>query len=649
MHPPPAGSDPFNFLPFRHPGNPSLIFRRSPENGIWVGENVEPQRPKTGPNPLRSARTYLTYSEVYGEAPDRSDVVRRLRRYDLGTILNGIGQISSAMHHAHGEEVLNVQLQLINEVFDRHHQDVGEAFVSRVRKVLEIDMETAVSPVVVFHELQLANLARLAILEVPLDHKRECEDLEDLALATLMMNDLLTPEGSVGRPVPHPESEEDRRSWERFLFVNGMFYHDPQSVTELARTWDLYLTDRPHLKEESEVYHDFPSLIEKWTRLEPMQLWAWLFAVYGRWGKGPDKSSGELPAPVERSSYFTDNYDFDRKDEEAFWELVAAPSEQLREEFEASDPSKPFNPYDLVPLEAHPVVQIGDYLFCPSVLLMKRRMTTGLHHILLNRVDNRALYLNYMGEVFEDYLNEVLASAFKHPGGRLITEKEMNSVAPDASVCDAIIDYGDSVLLLEVKSRRANLGVRVWGDLGELDAMLDHVFMRPARQIDSVIKLIRQGELSVLGLLPGQVHAYVPVSVTLDSIPMNPLTYRRLSVRLAEEGVLQGPSTVPLQLLSAADVEALEMAVQKGHSARDLLVGRVLENNHEWAGLLNHLHSLAPDLMGETPPRLGEQFGQLSQQAVEYFRAHERTPEDAASESGAAAVPGSDGSHSSDC
>lgn len=306
---------------------------------------------------------------------------------------------------------------------------------------------------------------------------------------------------------------------------------------------------------------------------------------------------------------------------------MAAPAEQLREEFEAPDSSAPFNPYDLVPLEAHPLVQIGDHLFCPSVLLMKRRMTTGLHHILLNRVDDKELYLNYMGEVFEDYLTDILRSTFGGSGGRLLTEDEMATVAPGASVCDAVVDYGDSVLLLEVKARRANLGVRVWGDLKELDAMLEHVFIRSARQIDSVIDLIRRGGLSELDIHPGRILSYVPVSITLDSIPMNPRTYRRLETRLAEEGVLQSHSTVSLQILSAADIEALEMAVQEGYSARDLLVGRVRDNNHQWAGLLNHLHDLAPDLMGKTHPRLGQQFEKLSERALRYFRSRERPRE----------------------
>lgn len=639
MPDPPAGSEPFNHLPFRHQAHPTLRFRQSPESGIWVGEDLERHRSQPGPNLLRLTRMYLTYSEVWGETPDRSDVVNRLRRYDLGTILNGIGQISSAIHHASGEEILRVQLQLINEVFDRYLQDIGEAFVGQMREAQEAEPETAVSPVVVFHELQLANLARLAILEVPPDHEGDSEDTEDLALATLMMNDLLAPEGSVGRPALDPETEAERRSWERFLFVNSMFNHDPQPMPELARTWDLYLTDRSHLQ-DLDVYHDFPAVIEERTGLEPLPLWARLFAIYGRWGRGIDTSTGELPAPVDRASYFTDNYDFDPVEEESFWELVAAPSEQLRNEFEPPDVSEPFNPYDLVPLEAHPLVQIDDYLFCPSVLLMKRRMTTGLHHILLNRVDNRERYLIYMGRVFEDYLNRILRSVFEEAGGRLITEEEMAAAAPDASVCDAVVDYGDSLILLEVKSRRANLGVRVWGDLDKLDDMLEHVFVKPASQIDSVIELIRRGGLSDLGLHPGRIHSYVPVSVTLDAIPMNPRTYRRLADRLTEDGVLQGASTVALQLLSVADVEAIEMAVQEGHSARELLVRRVLENNHTWAGLQSHLHNLAPDLIGKTHPRLGEQFEELGEQALEYFRTHERVSSDAEDQPREAAAPG---------
>lgn len=622
MTDPGAGDHPFDNLPFRIRGDPSRIYRRSPKTGLWIGHDLESPQSPPQPSLLTSTRTFISYSDVTGNTPDRNDVIDRLRRYDLGTILNGIGQISSAIHSTHGEELFDVQVGLIQSIFDDQFQPVARAFVRHVREAAEADFETPSAPVVVFHELQLINLARLAILNAPQRHSRRADNVQDLAVTFLMVNDLIGRQGTVNHPPLNPQTDEQIRDWERFLLVNGVFHHDAQSIFDLTRTWNLYLTDKPNLQDSS-VYHDFPALIEELTGLEPLQLWARLFAVYGHWGTGP-ASSGQAPNPLTQSSYFTDNYRFDPDEEAAFWSLVSAPAAELRQKFTRQNPDQPYNPYDIVPLEKKPLVRIDDQLFCSSALLMKRRMTKGLHHLLLNRVENPDGYLTYMGDVFEDYLRRILRRTYDEVEGRVIAEDELEAAAPDGTpVCDAVVDYGEGLLLLEAKAKRLNLDVRVRGDLGEMDEVFKDVFINPARQIDSVIKHVRVGNLTGVGLNPGRFTRYVPVSVTLDSIPMNPYTYRRLSDCLEKEGLLQGISTLPLQLLAAEDVEMFEAVTQSGHSVLDLLVERVREKNHQWAGFQTHLAHHLPSLMDEPHPRLHEQFLELASQAQALFKARE--------------------------
>lgn len=613
---------PFEDIPFRIRGDPSHIYRRSPESGLWIGHDLNSPPSRRQSSILKSTRTFLSYSDVTGTTPDRDGVIERLCRYDLGTILNGIGQISSAIHGTHGEEVFDVQIGLIQSIFDDRFQPVARAFLRHVREALEADVETPSAPVVVFHELQLVNLARLAILNVPQGHSQHADDVQDLAVTFLMANDLLAVEGTVNHPPLNPQTAEEIRDWERFLLVNGVFHHDAQSIFDLTRTWDLYLTDRPNLQ-DSPVYHDFPTLIEELTGLEPLQLWARLFAVYGHWGTGPDPSSGQAPNPLTQSTYFTDNYRFNPEEEAAFWSLVSASVEDLRQQFTRQDPDRPYNPYDIVPLEKKPLVRIDDQLFCPSALLMKRRMTKGLHHLLLNRVADPDGYLTYMGDVFEDYLLGILRGTYGEVVGRLIREEELEVAAPSGtSVCDAVVDYGDGLLLVEAKAKRLSLDVRVRGDLEKMNnEVFRDVFIDPARQIDSVIKHVRVGSLTGVGLDPGRFTRYVPISVTLDSIPMNPYTYSRLRDCLEEEGLLQGISTLPLQLLAAEDVEMFEAATESGHSVLDLLVERVRENNHQWAGFQTHLAHHRPSLMDEHHPRLHEQFRELAEQAQGLFSA----------------------------
>lgn len=602
-----------------------VIFRQRPYSGVLVPHYVNPSQERQVALP-NFVRVSVSYSSIYGTQGSWEDAAERLCQYDLGTILNTLGQISSAIHAKNGPELLETQIALTNWLFEDRAGDVLDAAKQQFIDTRQSGINRA-TPIALFHELQVVNTAKIALLEVPLDKLSSATSPEALGEALLIVDDLLGSDAGVNRPPSNPSTDEERFEWERFFVVNGFFHHAGNPQPNLVRSWDLYLQDRPHLS-DLECYHNLPALVEELTGLSREQLWARLCAVYSHWGKGIDLQSDDLPGPLDSEGHFTDNYNFSPEEEKKFWSIVTADAEGLRDRFKerGCSPSD-LKPFYALPLEQYPLVRFEGNLFCPSSLLMQRRMTSGLHHLIYNRLPKkkRKDYQTYMGAVFEDYILQSLERNFGGKANRLIREADIKDKIPEGySPCDAIIVYPDGLLLVEVKASKLRFEDRVGGDEGDIDEIFERVFVNPARQLDSVIRLIQQGELAEFDLLPHKIHRYVPISVCRDPIPMNQMSYTRLQHQLQREGVLQQQEAVPLQLLAPEDVEALEVAGEKGRSVIELLVRRVADEAHHTAGLLNYLGADEDSLLNNIPKRMERKWDELTGDALSVFRERER-------------------------
>src|SRR5690606_14087705 len=100
---------------------------------------------------------------------------------------------------------------------------------------------------VLFHRLQLTALARYAVRNLPRTLEPRGSDLGDLGLALLMMSDLVE-SGSHSMSRADPTTDVGRQQWHRYFMANGLFHHKPNQLHAVARSFDLYLSDRAHLR-----------------------------------------------------------------------------------------------------------------------------------------------------------------------------------------------------------------------------------------------------------------------------------------------------------------------------------------------------------------------------------------------------------------
>jgi hypothetical protein len=262
--------------------------------------------------------------------------------------------------------------------------------------------------VVLFDELQVINLVKAAFLVLP--PRRGVgghNSLIALGQALLMVGELIeTGPDSVGEL--HLAGENGVQQARYALFVNTLFHGGQNDLHVVARAYDLFLSDKSHLR-PSTVYVDLPQLVKKRTGLEPDQLWAVLFALFGH----TFAHAAQPGPPIRIDSYFRQHFRFTRSESGRFFRLVArsrgheAPGacSLQRREVEAVS-------HAAVRRDA-PSHACGWWL-CSVADLLFSALTSGLYHRLLNALESRAersRFQEYVGRVFEDYVNRLLERA----------------------------------------------------------------------------------------------------------------------------------------------------------------------------------------------------------------------------------------------
>lgn len=593
-------------------------FGRSPGTGLLVPRVAEPA---PSLNPGRLVATYVGYGQIHGEPGDWEDAVERLREYDLSTILETIGRVSAAVHAGHQGDSIERQAKLCRWLF----KDSAGPVLSTAQEMLESAREAGTAlrdPVRIFHDLQLANAAKLAILEVDAEDALSASGPERLGEALLIVNDLLGHEETLGNLPTVVDGPEERRQWGRFMLVNGAFHSFGNPMYELARSRELYLTDRSDLEGVEDTF-ELPAVVEEITGLPLPQLLGRLMAVYMRWGKGLDDETGELPTSLRVDTAFTANFDFTPEEEANFWPLVAASAEELRSQFlDAGCGDGVLRPYYVLPFERRPLVQLSERAYAPSVRILGEKVSTGLHYLILNGLPEEAgdRYLRYLGHAFANYVGDILRRIFRDGTGRYVTEETLRERAPEGSrVCDGVIVYPDAAVPLEIKATHLPFAARSEGDWDAFEGFLERVFWDGgAPQLHSTIEMIEEGALADTGLVPARIRRYLPAVVTLEPLAMQPLVYEEIASELDRRRLLSEPKIAPLQHLSVDDVEMLETATSRGRSLLRILEERVDSGGHQLS-FTNYAWLRDRSLLDGGNEYLRQRFDEMADVSIRYL------------------------------
>lgn len=579
---------------------------------LWIPRHVAEAQEA---DPPASQFVVLTggWGDLFGTPADWEHLLERLRRYSLGDVLNICSKISAALLTAGKSGSLDFQVDICLGLFGDRGREILDA-ANRLQQRLS-------KPVVLFTEMALVNLAKVAILQLDADHKQKNKDLSALGEALLMIGELCDPQlASIRGP-----DDTERTALEHYALANTLFNQTPNPVHAMARAFELYFSDQQHLH-GSANYCNLPERIERLTGLEPQMAWNRMFALAGHWAAITPEQVSQRAGFVDRETYLTSPLDMTRDESEKLFDLVSIPYEKLAQLIRLRYSLDDLRWFDVLPLAANPLVDLNGLVFAPSAPLLFGRLFDGLHHLHLDQQKfserERARYLSYMGTVFEDYVERLLDRAYPPLSGRFIRGTELIAQVKD-KVADGLVLYGDSIIVLEAKAVRLTADVRYGADPEGYEDKIRELVLDALEQLYATIRQIQGGEIQLPGGLE-QLHFY-PVIISLEPFPLWPMVYRAITDRANEAGIAPSGRTQPWQLINVDELEIIETAVHEGLSLLEFLRAKTSRQPDVGMSVTNFIHANA-DIFGrvERNAYLEQVFNRISSQAVDWVKSLSR-------------------------
>lgn len=548
------------------------------------------------------------YEAITGKRSSRADLVERIRRYQLEPLIILLGRIAAILERSDLDEVTRQAGIASGFLAEPLRALWRQAFVS-----FSVRGERPVA----FSTLQVLNLMKVAFAELPIEESRgDPSDLAPLGEALLMMTDLMNSE-----PQPQPGTPEYRDALFRDVFANGLFHASDHDAHVLARSHDLYLVDRPHLRGRP-AYIDLPALVKRSIGLDVETLWSVFFALSA--STMPQPADGKpFPRPLLRSTYFTSAFSFTETEVDRFLSPIAIDATTLKAEL-ATLTANGLDRYNVLPFLSRPLIQFGDRLVpvCPRFVMEK--LGRGLHFIGLNPSlpkAERDKYLRYIGDVFEDDVHQLFERVFSNRYRRLDALKGGH----EDRIADGLIVLGDAVVVVETKAKLFTVGVRHAKSQDEMDRKLDETVLRGARQIHATIEALRLGQLDPC---LKNTRRWYPLIVTLERMPMPPMIYDEMARRIATESLLGGGDVAPYQVLEIDDLEFLEQSLLTGGmDLRRVLEQKTQEPSARWETFGDYLHRRKePTFIGGKNKRLHARFDEIATNATALYLARAKEP-----------------------
>lgn len=610
--------------PWRPIDQPDYSFYRSRTSGLFLPADDTAGRGHSTrdytASVLENFHVWVSWSDLYGSAPTYDDVVARLRPYGLETVLATLAAISRRISMPGGDDLLNRQADIISLVFDDPVQLDRDITAWRAGVA---DAEIGAPPIVkVFHELQVVTVAKMALMEVPPVPADGLSSLQAFGEALLMVNDLIDrytrsyelPQDIVER------AEMDR--WTSYVVPNRLFHGGGNLHHSLARAHDLYLTDRPHLRRKPS-YVNLPGRFERITNVPFEVARVAMFAAFAYSKQDHSEQFLTVDAILEALNLRPE-------EERAVFALFAARADTLRQKLRSdgcgADDLRVFDP---LPLAETPVVVHDGSAHCPSVACLLRKMTRGLFHIFLTRREDhgdRQRFLDYMGLVFEDYIDTLLRRVFPRETGRYIGPEFLDGrTLRGSKKCDGVIVYENAAVLIEAKATLLHLPVWRDGDIEALSAKIDDIIGDSAVQFAGTIRLIEDGHLKEMGVDPSRIEYYLPLVVTLETMPNDFMVYRLAEQRMRRRVVLEDRKAKPVQWADVGDIESLETLLSGGNSLHDILMARLKDRSYREESLGNWLMSRYEPAELRPNAYLEQRFDEVFGQALKELRSRRRS------------------------
>src|SRR6266850_634591 len=341
----------------------------------------------------------------------------------------------------------------------------------------------------VFGRWQLLALMKKVLIETTNDGVRDPRRDDDarrtLGDACLMMNDLLFPEEQEERL---NANAGDRERIGDELMTQWLFqfelYHLPDVYQAIARNdeyFNIFEQRAPEFR-----FSNGQTLGQRFPALTGLELRQYLRLYFSIWvlhsnfqQMHPDEIN-ENPTIInfDKERIFA-LMDLNTEERDVFFRRILTDLPSLTEGVKNDSSSARLWQFDFTTFRNYPLVYNSDSrqgFTCIAYPFLIEKLASGIYHTILNswpeKDPERANFQAYWGKVFEQFVNDRLreecprslapSQFYANP---YFQKKQSGSLI---EVSDAVLDYGDSLVLMEHKGGYLSLDEKYSGDVGKL-------------------------------------------------------------------------------------------------------------------------------------------------------------------------------------
>jgi hypothetical protein len=570
----------------------------------------------------------VCFSDVYGQKLPLSEAIARLKLFPLDPLLQLLSRADCTLAFLDVEEEDNAQTILIQELLTPAQRTELKTALMRLSQDPQRQAKHGV-----FHELQILNAIKLAVIHCDDSVPAMPTDLTALGEALLILNDHLAPAEFAPSHFDALPGEKQHELMQSHLIQSMAFHQGVRLAAILARWYDLIFLDAQACNGRP-GFRDMFADLSRITGLDGMLYYCLGHMLLAYWLQITYENAGSENPVVSIPDLFTTNFNIPPAELERTFDQFGTSREAIRQQFEERPA---WEPYYFLPMQAAPILRRGDLAFCLSKRFLAEKLGPGLYHTILAGQPDRKqgdLFLTFFGYVFESYVHRLLSRIFP-PASILIQRYLWDVRHPDTNeqIADGIIVYEDSVVLLEAKAPLFPVAVLASGDSAAIDEKLEAIVFHAARQLNKLIEHIRAGRLTHLGVQPARIRRYYPLVVSLQFIPLEPLLNGYILDTIEKQGCFRDPidptqadsQVAPLQIASVADLEMLETALAAGKGLVEILARKTGNYPLSCETFRNFLFSQMPELVNVHNAYIQERFRILTSEVMAFANTREKT------------------------
>jgi hypothetical protein len=534
----------------------------------------------------------VSYSEIYSNKPADSQFSELISSFKTEpTFLSlAMWNLMLSLYEDDGEKYKYLQGFFIHNLIKEDRRE----------QVLHAAALQSESPRPVFGRWQLLALMKRVLLETTSEGNKDPRRYDGarrtLGEACLMLNDLLFTEEQMARLDKTGDAGERERIHDELMtqwFPQSELIHVPDVFQAIARN-DEYINifDRRAVEFS---FSEGQSLAQRFKQLTGLDIGQYLrlyFAIYILHNELQDKHPDEINANpgiinFDRERMFS-NMDFETEEKNIFFRQAITDLPSLIEGVRKDVDSGRAWQFDFTTFRDHPLVSIPGNkqgFTCIAFPFLIEKLASGIYHTILNSWEEgdpeRDRFQSYWGKVFEQFVNDRLSE--EYPSTILakqfypnpyFNKKRNRSI----EVCDAVLDYGDSLVLMEHKGGYLSLDEKYSDDANRLltgvaaKFGLDKAIKQLSRSVGMLFNA-ESGErdtFSELGEKRRPIHSFnttdverirkvYPVLVVQDFSMTTGFMNRRLRLQFAqklqESRITPNVHILPLSLLTVENLE----------------------------------------------------------------------------------------------